>query len=228
MNLNVQLDSGRIDIIRACMENYGVGDVDAEWPNNIISRRAAVYNDGTIARSADSVSHAVDATELALCQLLSDEVTQLMAGISVGMGSESDDVFRNFFIVAPPGSAKPAVIDEHLVRERFGGTLFPPVTITVEPFAENTVWWREVALDGVESDPSYFTPWHAMSAWFKQQPAFTATAFVRIGDPKDLHRLPEESLPQGTAITGSVLPRLAVGLTHNGSLAGLFGYVVQT
>src|SRR5262249_14814389 len=121
---------------------------------------------------------------------------------------------------------KLSVIDESLIRERFGRTLFPPVTMTVEPFAENTVWWGEVAFDG--ADPDYFTPWQAMSAWFKRQSAFTATAFVRIGDENDLLRLPSASGPRGTAMTGSVLPRLALGLTHNGSLAGLFGYVVQT
>jgi hypothetical protein len=115
-------------------------------------------------------------------------------------------------------------IDEALIRARFGGTLFPPVTITVEPFAENTVWWREVAFDGAESDPGYFTPWQAMSAWFKQQSAFTATAF----DWQNLHHLPNESWPQDTMMAGSVLPRLALGLTHKGSFAGLFGYVAQT
>jgi hypothetical protein len=228
MNLNVQLDSDRLSIIRECMDNYGIGGVDAEWPNNIISRRAVVYNDGTIARRGEGVSHTVDAAELALCKRLSDEAAQVMAGISVGMGSESDDVFRNFFIVGPPGSKKPSVIDEALISERFGGTLFPPVTITVEPFAENTIWWEEVALDGEESAPSYFTPWQAMSAWFKHQPAFITTAFVRVGDSQALHRLPEESWPRGTVMTGSVLPRLALGLTHNGSLAGLFGFAVQT
>jgi hypothetical protein len=228
MNLHVQIDPNRLAVIGECMNNYNVGDADAEWPNNIISRRAVVYSDGTIARSADSVSHAVDAAELALCERLSDEVAQLMAGISVGMGSESDDVFRNFFIVALPGSAKPSVIDEALIRERFGGTLFPLVTITVEPFAENTVWWEEVALDGIESEASYFMPWQAMSAWFRQQSAFTATAFVRIGDKRELSGLPKASWPRGTVITGCVVPRLALGLTPNGSLAGLFGHVVQT
>ena len=34
--------------------------------------------------------------------------------------------------------------------------------------------------------------------------------------------------PPGTEITGCVLPRLALGLTAQGSLVGLFGYSVQT
>jgi len=227
INLNAP-DPQRLAVISECMNNYDVGEAVAEWPNNIISRRAVVYRDGTIARGTDSIAHALNTAELALCERLSSEAAHLMAGVSVGMGSESDDVFRNFFIVSPPGSAKPIAIDEALIRERFGGTLFPPVTITVEPFAENTVWWGEVALDGAESVSRYFVPWRAMSAWFNQHPAFTAKAFIRVGDAKELSHLPEEAWPQGTVMPGGVLPRLALGLTHNGSLAGLFGYVVQT
>jgi hypothetical protein len=52
-------------------------------------------------------------------------------------------------------------------------------------------------------------------------------AFVRIGDD-DLCLSDEDSWPKGTELTGSVLPRLALGLTCKGSLAGLFGYVVYT
>jgi hypothetical protein len=34
--LNVQIDPDRLAVIRECMENYDVGDADAEWPNNVI------------------------------------------------------------------------------------------------------------------------------------------------------------------------------------------------
>ena len=223
-----KLDSARLSIISECMENYDVGDGDAEWPNNIISREAVVYSDGTIARRTDRVSHMIDGMELALCERLSKQAAQFMAGIEVGMGSESGDCFRDFFIAAAAGAPKPTGINEDLIRKGFGGTLFPLATITVEPFAEDTVWWSEVLCDGEESGPDYFVPWREMSAWFKQQPAFVGTAFVRIGDQEELFHLPEASLPEGTATTGCVLPRLALGLTHNGSLAGLFGHVVHT
>ena len=33
-------DPDRLLVIRECMENYDVGSDDAEWPNNIISRKA--------------------------------------------------------------------------------------------------------------------------------------------------------------------------------------------
>jgi hypothetical protein len=54
-------------------------------------------------------------------------------------------------------------------------------------------------------------------------------AFIRIGDFDALHALESKRCyPKGTEMPGSVLPRLAVGLTRSGSLVGLFGYSVQT
>lgn len=221
-------DADRLAVIGECMENYEVGDAEDEWPNNIISRHTVVYGDGTIARRGDVVEHEVDTQELALCQRLSAEIANLMSETPVGMGSESDERFHAFYIAAPVGATAPSVIDDELIRARFGGSLFPPVTITAEAFGENTVWWNEVSEDGAESEPSYFIAWRDMSAWFANQSEFVATAFVRIGDWRDLSGLPMESWPEGTVIAGACLPRLALGLTRRGSLAGLFGHVVQS
>jgi hypothetical protein len=54
------------------------------------------------------------------------------------------------------------------------------------------------------------------------------SAFVRIGNNRELWNLPRERWPEGTELTGCVFPRLALGLTRHGSLAGLFGYSVKT
>ena len=63
-------DPDRLSLIRLCMDSFGVGDPGAEWPNNIISRKAVVYGSGAIARQGDAVRHHVDPAELALCQRL--------------------------------------------------------------------------------------------------------------------------------------------------------------
>ncbi len=228
MGSHLTVDPDRLAVIRTCMEAYDVGSPDDDWPNNIISRHTVVYYDGTITLAGNPAIHVVDDVELALCRSLSAEAAVLMAGVSVGMGSEADEAFQDFFVTAPVGSHCAVTIDEALIRRCFGGVLFPPATITVEPFSEDTIWWGEVAEDGADSDPSYFEPWRAMVAWFRQQSAFRATAFVRVGDAQELGQLPEESYPRGTVIPGCVLPRLALGLTPKGSLAGLFGHVVQT
>src|SRR5688500_664220 len=77
-------DPVKRELLRACMENYDVGDAGAEWPNNIISRRAVVYGSGVIARSGDLVRHAVDPDELGLCRRLAREAEAVMAGIEIG------------------------------------------------------------------------------------------------------------------------------------------------
>jgi hypothetical protein len=223
-----ELAPEKLSVIRECMENYDVGEPDAEWPNNIISRRAVVYGSGVIARQGDAVRHAIDPDELALCERLAAEAEGIMGGVAVGMGSESSDPFRRFFIAANVDEPPPQSIDEQLIRARFGGTIFPLATITVEPLAETGVWWSEVQYDGSESEEDYFDPWRAMITWFQNRQEFVDTGFVRIGDSDALWDVPREQFPPGTEVTGCVLPRLALGLTRGGSLVGLFGYSVHT
>jgi hypothetical protein len=220
-------DPERLAVLAECMENYGVGDDDAEWPNNLVSRRTVVYGSGVIARVGDVVRHAVDPDELSRCRRLAAEIATLMRGVEVGMGSESGDEFHGFFVAASAGDPPPRRIDEDLIRARFGGTIFPPATMTVEPLAEQGVWWSEVRGDYDELEER-LAPWRAMTAWFRGRPEFVDAAFVRIGDANALQEVPEEDWPAGTEMTGSVLPRLALGLTRDGSLVGLFGVCVQT
>jgi hypothetical protein len=153
-----QPDAAKLAVIRECMENYDVGSADAEWPNNIISRKAIVYGTGAIAREGAKVSHAVAPQELALCQHLAAEAAKIMDGMDVGMGSESSDPFREFFIAANMDEEVPKKIDERLISARFGGTIFPLATITVEPMTESGEWWAEVKHYGSESDEDYFEP----------------------------------------------------------------------
>lgn len=228
MSLLPRIDPNRLAILRECMEHYDVGDPGADWPNNVVSRRALAYHDGTIALADKAVVHDVDDAEVYLCERLSAEAVALMDGVSVGMGSEADSPFGAFFVAAPLGSVGPRSIDAEVIRRCFGGTLFPPVPITVEPLVEDTVWWTEIIEDGEGLEPGYIHPWQAMTAWFQQEPAFKHVAFVRVGSGRELARLAKDTYPPGTVMPGSVLPRLVLGLTHRGSLAGLFGQVVQS
>lgn len=225
--LPLQLAPERLQVAAECITNYGVGNPHDGWPNNLIACDAVAYNDGRMAR-AWTPPHAqtVNTAERALCLSLATEACALMGGADVGMGSESDDPFQAFYVVHADPQA--TAIDAALIRRCFGDSLFPPATITAEPLADNTQWWQAVCLDGEESDPSYFTPWQTMRRWFQQQTAFKATAFVCIGDAAHLYALPKSAYPRGTVITGCAMPRLAIGLTHQGSIAGLFGFSVQT
>ena len=224
-------DPERLAIIRWWVDQEAFQSCEplAEWPRNIISRQAVVYGSGHIAREGDSVHLAVDPDELDLCRQLSAEIAALMAGVEVGMGSESYAEFHGFFIAGTMIESAPLTIDEALIRLRFGGTIFPPATISVEPLAEGTEWWAAVELD--DEDPpgtDYLVPWRSMIRWFHDRPEFTTTAFTRIGDERAFWKLPKDQWPPGTVQIPVALPRLAVGLTPGGSLIGLLGYVVHT
>jgi hypothetical protein len=217
--------AAKLAVLAPCMNPDP--DADGEWPNNIISNRAVVYENGTIARAGDAIRHAVDPDELALCQTLARQAAAIMDGVELGMGSESSARFSEFFVTAGVDGPRPERIDEDLVRTAFGGTIFPPATITVEPLKEAGIWWSDVLRDGDGQPEAYFAPWRTLMAWFAHQ-AFVDSAFVRIGDYGALLALDRASYPEGTDSLGCVFPRLAVGLTRGGSLAGIFGHVVQT
>jgi hypothetical protein len=222
-----ELDQEKLSIIHDCIDNYGVGSFEAEWANNIISSKAVVYQSGVIARNDSPVKHLVDLDELILCKNLAEEIESIMSGVEVGMGSESSTQFRKFYIAANIDEQIPNTINEQLIRSKFGGIIFPPATIMVEPLIESGIWWEEAISD---ASSEYIKPWKSMITWFKRRPEFVDTAFIRIGDSNKLMELNLEktNLPEGTEMTGCVLPRLALGLTSLGSLAGIFGYTVQT
>jgi hypothetical protein len=233
-----------LSVFQECIDSYDIGDPNAEWPNNILSRKLVVYGSGVIARDGEPVRHNVDPDELANCKRLAEDVHTLMKDVAVGMGSESGATFSPLFITANVDDTAPDSIDEALIRSKFGGTIFPPTTITVESLKEEGTWWSEVLRDasvpeedrealkeyGIEVvEPEvYLRPWRALVQWFHEQPAFKDSAFVRIGDYDALHDLEKNQWPKGTEIVPCVLPRLALGLTTQGSLVGLFGFSVQT
>lgn len=228
------LDPDRLAPLRECMDNYDIGDPEAEWPNNIISRKAVAYNSGVITRKGVPIRHNVAPEEFALCRSLASEVSALMSGVRVGMGSEADDTFFEFFIVANVDDTVPTEIDEWLIRSKFGGTIFPLATITIEALEEAGVWWSELRYDVSDLDPkeqeAHLRPWRRMLQWFREQPELKDAAFVRIGEYEQLNVMDFENCddPPGTQLAGSVLPRLAIGLTSCGSIVGVFGYSVQT
>ncbi len=231
--LDFDLDPARLAPLRECMENYDVGSPDAEWPNNIISRKAVAYGSGVIAREGTPVRHNVTPEEFALCKCLAGEACTLMTGVMVGMGSESDDPFHEFFIAANVDDPIPTEIDEALIWSKFGGTIFPLATVEVEPLEEAGVWWSEVLYDVSDATPlereAHLHHWRRLITWFRERPDLKDAVFVRIGDYAALNSLDLESnSPPGTELAASVLPRLVLGLTGGGSLVGLFGYSVQT
>jgi hypothetical protein len=197
-----------------------------EFPCNLISRWAVVDEAGGIGRLA-APSDPPNPDEVELSRRLADEAADIMEGVEVGMGSaSSDDYFWPFFIAARVGQAPPSRIDADLIRDRFGRTILPLAVVLVEPVAEEGSWWGEATYDGDIDEPERLAPWQAMVRWFRDQPAFVDTAFVSIGDAS-LANLAADELPVETQIVGCVWPRLVLGLTAGGSLAGIYGVTVR-
>ncbi|MEM6447741.1 MAG: hypothetical protein AAF704_14440, partial [Cyanobacteria bacterium P01_D01_bin.123] len=201
-----------------------------------LSQHTVVYPRGMISRTGDALAPEVDAAELEICRTLAVAAKDIIGDIPVGMGSESEDEFSPFFICNRPNAAIPTEITPELIRDRFGGTIFPPATITTEPLEVGGIWWEEITEDAEgfgdaatdELADDYLAVWHQLIDWFASHTQLSQATFVRIGDQEALEDLDSDEMPAGTEMPGSVLPRMAVALTPQGSLVGIFGYTVQT
>lgn len=214
------------------MKSYDVGDRSFDWPNNMISTRAAVLQSGAIVFKDQVPDRRVDTKEIDRCKQLAEEAVSVGGPpLDFDIGSETSSPLWPFYIAAAVDEKPKKRITSNLIRSKFGGTLYPPTTITVEPLNEKGIWWREVIeSSGVEGDEleEYLLPYRMMNDWFNHPGRFVSSAFIRIGDRSELWDVDESDRPKGTECSPSVLPRLAVGLNEKGSLIGIFGYTVQT
>jgi hypothetical protein len=235
------LNPALVPPLQECQDSYEIGDPNAEWPNNVISTRARVYENGAILREGATPDFRVDPNELALVRRLSQELADAMQGVEVGMLSEASSTFHPFFITANEGDPVSSAITEEFLRAKFGGTIFPPANITIEPLKAGGIWWEEAISSWEDEDEDWEdeeeslsdkeerpSPYHRLIENFQSQPEIKNPVFIRIGDYSTLRRMDKKLFPPGTEMPGSVFPRLAVGLTERGSLVGLFGVSVQT
>jgi hypothetical protein len=228
---------GQFSMFAPCIDDHGIAadyeiDDSAEWPNNMMSRRTVVYENGVIAREGDQVLLNVDPVELALCQRISGEAKAVWDTSVSATGAEGGfyPTFP-FFIASNVDALVPSGIDEAAIKRAFGGTLFPLATITVEPLQEQGVWWAErlvsAASEDADESDKYLRPWRALIKYFQEKPELSAASFVRIGEYGFSPTAPDESSwPPGTVMPPPLLPRLAVGLTKQGSLVGLISFVL--
>ncbi len=192
-----------------------------DWPGNMLSKRIVIYGDGTISRQGEPVQFAVEPGELAVCQSLSKEAETVVQGLPIAGGSGGYE-FRRFYIAASEGAPVPTWIDPELIRTRFGGTIYPQAEVVVEPMAEAAGWW-ELFAQVYRGNPD-LDRWKELVRWFRTRQEFVAAAFVRIGD--NLERMCGVPDLADVEAFGVNMPRLALGLTHKGSLIGLAGCIV--
>jgi hypothetical protein len=191
------------------------------FPLCCLSRRTVVYSCGAIAHHGDELKHEHPPGERSLARRLATRAAKLMDGVDIGMGSEGTpirgtDSLQPFFVTASVGTKVTKALTERQVRSAFGGVISPKCSVCVEPLQPRGEWWESVVQWYSESEEAAeeLPRWQRMIRWFNSRQEFRSTAFVRIGDgPQD---------------GGATFPRLFVGVTEAGSLAGLIGCVVHT
>jgi len=216
-----------LEAFEPCMDTFGSGDPALyEWPNNVLSTKTVVFDDGSIARGGTTSSRNVDPSELARCKALALELHNLVAKVHVGMKSEGNENWEPFFQAAEIGAPVPTALDEAAIRSIFGGTIMPIDRIVVEPLQEAGSWWKDMQSS---EDEATNAAWRKLIAFVAANPALHGAAFVQIGFYEYGECIEfEGEPPDGYEMRGSSLPRLALAITEQGSLVGVFGYVVWT
>jgi hypothetical protein len=140
------------------------------------------------------------------------------------MYSANTPVTAEFF--ATSASFQPRLnLDAPGVRALFGGALIDEASIVFEDLAENGEWWalvRQCAAESQDDDPEFdsesevLKPWRTVIQWFSDQRELHGCSMVRI-QVKRHHGV------RG----GCVFPWLAVGITEQGSLAGVSTCLVK-
>jgi hypothetical protein len=211
--------------IAECIDAYDVLEEGDDWSNNILSQKTVRGPSGRLGLPGE-VEAAPDGTELALCTRLAAAAAAVAPDLEVGMGSASDARFEAFFVARHEGWRCDALTAAAL-RSIFGGALFPQATIAVSLLKERGRWWKRVVADFTEADEDEpvehrretlygLKRWRKLLSWFHAQKDFAEVAFVAV-DKRDSLSLSG----------GCVLPRLLLGRTRGGSVAGLFGIVVD-
>jgi hypothetical protein len=219
------VDQLRLGILGECMgKHFAYKNLPREYEWNVISNQAVVYSCGMIGREDENFIHCHDANELEQCQRLASEVTNIMADEYM-VDDEGDHQFSPFYVTANEYDNVPERITEDIIRSAFGGLIYPPVEILIEPLEEDTNWWKTIYTCAVsnwedeESDPPYLMLWRDVINWFGQQSEIYSPVFVHIG---------RGAIRGEDGGSGCVFPRLAVGLSRKGSLVGMFTCVTHT
>jgi hypothetical protein len=147
-----------------------------------------------------------------------------MEGMEVGLGDEAGVGFFPFFVTANVGTPAAPDVNEEVIRAAFGGTIYPPAIVQIEPLDEERGFLKcylEELPEYSDNSEDELEHWRALIRWFRDNPELHGASLVLIGetplnyDDRDENR-------------GCIHPRLVVGLTRGGSLVGIAGCVMHT
>lgn len=222
------VDAEKFAMLAECTETYAMEyrDPENEWVWNLFSRKTVVYSCGSIGREGEILNHNHRPAEIELCQQLAQEAAAIMDGQLINLGDEGEHGFSPFYVVANDGQDIPELVTEEVIRSAFGGTIYPDAKITIEPLEKpKDLWIEAVDLYGMdELSSEAIRHWEDLASWFRSQASLQHAAFVSVDTDDAIEGKRGADLYNG----GCVLPRLAVGLTKQGSLVGVFSCVVYS
>jgi hypothetical protein len=214
--------------IAECTETSGMEyrDPENEWVWNLISRKTVVYSCGSIGRKGEMLKHNHQQAEMDLCQQLAQEAATIMDGQIIDLGDEGEHGFSPFYVVANEGQDISELVTEEVIRSAFGGTIYPDAKITIEPLEKPKDLWMEfVDCQGMtDYYDNAIKSWEKLAVWFRSQESLHNAVFVSVDINQDKEFARSSNLYNGACI----LPRLAVGLTKQGSLVGVYSCVVYS
>ena len=116
--------------IATCQDNYGVGG-DNEWGNNMVSQKAVMGPSGRVGYPGSVDAPPIEAA-LKKCQSLADAAIVFGTNATFDIwGSEGGECFEPYWVAMHAGW-KCERITSDVVREAFGGTLYPKASIEVQ------------------------------------------------------------------------------------------------
>jgi hypothetical protein len=212
------------NLFAGAMDDYGEPADRGRWPFNVLARDTVVYSCGAVALPEVPARHAHRADELALCLRLSAEAAEVMAEVYLVRSSSLSSYLYPYYMAANTDAPAVTAVTADEIRRAFGGTIYPPAEVRVEPLREGEAWWHDIVAHYPDAHAAEreqaLGRWRALIRWFAERPELAEPSFVVIG---------EEWLPdwEGQENLGCTFPRLVVGRSAAGSLVGLGGLVVQ-
>lgn len=202
------------EYVGLCTQSFGSGRAaDRPWACSLLAEDAVAYRDGRFGRAGATWTPAGDARGLPIRAAL-----DRFAAATVGFASDANDPWFAFASLAHEDD-EACALDESWVRRRvFGNTLSPREAVVVEQLEESGLWW-ERASEGL-SDTLTVSDWREVARLLDES-GYTRRVFVHAGFA--------DYEPTSTpGCHGSVLLRLACGVSESGEIAGLLGRVVWT
>jgi uncharacterized protein YjbI with pentapeptide repeats/predicted DNA-binding WGR domain protein len=199
--------------MKQCIDDYGCGEEDYLWGNNILANDALRGPSGILGRPGE-VEGEPDAAVLDEVRALAEKAGVLAKGLCGCFGCEAGDEMEPFF-VAPHSDWSCTALDKAGVSSLFGSALYPDAPFKLQAIDLEASWWssaQEMDEDGLSEE--HEAQWKTLIDWF--QSTFPETTFVNF--PHFSHDM------RG----GCCYPQLWLGRVESGGVAGLFWKAVWT